>query len=115
MKRICSMILILCIAFSMAACGSKAPDPTIPPTVPTVEPTEPTAVPTDPTEPTPVVFRQEGPFSKEGVPGFMDLFNKTYQRLANTGDFQERDCYNDTPPGVFEETGIQLFSFEESY
>ena len=115
MKRICSITLILCIAFSMVACHSKTPNPTIPPTIPTSNPTDPTVEPTEPTKPAFTVIRQEGPFSKEGVPEFMDLFNKTYQRLANTGDFQERDCYNDTPPGVFEETGIQIFSFEASY
>ena len=99
----------------MVACHSKTPDPTIPPTIPTIEPTDPTTAPTEPTEPTPIVFRQEAPFSKEGVPEFMDLLYKKRPTLANSVNAQERDCYNDTPSGVFEETGVQIFSFESSY
>ena len=110
MKRICSMILVLCIAFSMAACNSTTPNPTIVPTIPTADPTEPTAVPTDPTEPTFTVIRKERSFSKENVPEFMDLLYKKYPYLVDTDGFQESDFYNETPPGVFEATGIQIFS-----
>ena len=112
MKRIYSMVLILCIAFSMVACHSKTPNPTIPPTIPTADPTDPTVEPTEPTKPAFTVIRQEGPFSRENVSEFITLLHTDFPILVGSAQCQEWNCYNDTPPGIFEETGIQIFSFE---
>jgi len=114
MKRVLSIILMLCIVFSMAACSGIKPElPTEPSTEPT-EPTEPTVAPTEPVPPKPADIRQEAPFSRENVPEFMALFYKNHPS-ADKRSYKEIDCYNATPPGVFEETGVQIFAFEFPY
>ena len=98
MKRVLSIILMLCIVFSMAACSGIKPElPTEPSTEPT-EPTEPTVAPTEPVPPKPADIRQEAPFSKENVPEFLDMYYKRYPSLANNTYVVKESCYNDTPP-----------------
>ena len=76
MKKILSLLLVVVLALSMAACGNN-PDPTEPPTDPTVptnptNPTDPTPPPTDPTDPT------DDPTDPTDVAVTLDMLTMTY-------------------------------------
>ena len=109
MKKGVSIILILCMVLTMAACGILPKDPADNPGT-TAAPTDPTTAPTDPVPPLPETIRFEVPSSKENVAEFMALFNERFPKLARDQYIHELNFYNETPPGVFEETGIQIFT-----
>lgn len=94
---------------------SKAPT-SAPTTKATAAPTKesataPTTIPTTAATAAPIIFRHEGLFGKENVPEFMALFRQQYPKIAATSSYNEKYCYNDTPPKVAAETNIQFFTF----
>jgi hypothetical protein len=125
MKKKVSLILALCLVVGLVACAKPAEqNPTDPTATPSSTPTTSTATTASVAPTTPpttasteiptvaaVTFRQEGPFSKEGVSEFLDLLCAKHPKMESAISGSAIYCYNDTPSIVAAETNIQIFSF----